>query len=266
MTEVFTTRSRGLVGGPRPTWFPAELVGAAVRDQDRAHLDPRRPRLARSPGGSARRRTPDRRRTATPPSGPTRSPPRPTATWSRSRSSWSTTARCRRTSWKGMELGDQLEVRGPIGGWFVWAPASRGTGRATGPARGRRLGGGPADGDGPAARRCRRAQAPFRLVYSVRDPDQVIYAEELAERAADDGLQVDLLYTRTAPDGSRPPRRPDHRRRPRDARRLGRPAEAPRLRVRADRLRRARHRPAPGARLHQPHDPRRTLRSLRRQP
>ena len=26
MTEVFTTRSRGLVGGPRPTWFPAELV------------------------------------------------------------------------------------------------------------------------------------------------------------------------------------------------------------------------------------------------
>ena len=60
MTEVFTTRSRGLVGGPRPTWFPAGSW-AAVRDLDGAHPHLRCPGLAGPPGGPARRRTPHRR-------------------------------------------------------------------------------------------------------------------------------------------------------------------------------------------------------------
>ena len=55
MTE---TRTRGLVGGPRPRWLPAQLVGAAVRDQHRPHPGLRRAGLARTPGRSARRRTP----------------------------------------------------------------------------------------------------------------------------------------------------------------------------------------------------------------
>ena len=166
---------------------------------------------------------------------------------------------------EGMELGDQLEVRGPIGGWFVWAPSPEA------PVEQPVLLVGGGSGVVPLMAMLRQrtvsaSAAPFRLVYSVRDPDQVIYARELAERAGDDGLQVDLLYTRTAPEGfARPAGRitaddlapPDGW--------VDQP-EAPRLRLRADRLRRARHRPAPGARLHQPHDPRRTLRSLRRQP
>ncbi len=53
------------------------------------------------------------------------------------------------------------------------------------------------------------SRAPFRLVYSVRDPDQVLYADELAERAAgDEGVVVDLIYTRASPEGAtRPPGR-----------------------------------------------------------
>ncbi|MET0838231.1 MAG: oxidoreductase, partial [Marmoricola sp.] len=47
------------------------------------------------------------------------------------------------------------------------------------------------------------SRAAFRLVYSVRDPDQVMYAEELDERAAENELLLDLLYTRTAPEGER---------------------------------------------------------------
>jgi ferredoxin-NADP reductase len=53
------------------------------------------------------------------------------------------------------------------------------------------------------------SRAPFRLVYSVRTPEDRIYAAELRRRAAEDGgLDVAYVYTREAPDGSpRPPGR-----------------------------------------------------------
>jgi ferredoxin-NADP reductase len=99
-----------------------------------------------------------------------------------------------------MELGDRIEVRGPIGGWFVWAPSPEA------PVEPPVLLVGGGSGVVPLMAMLRQrtlsaSAAPFRLVYSVRDPDQVLYARELAERAEDDGLQVDLLYTRTAPEG-----------------------------------------------------------------
>ena len=121
MTEVFTTRSRGLVGGPRPTWFPAELV--ALRSETRTartlildvpgwpghqagqHVDVRltaRGRLLR-PAGLLDLRPADGDLV-------------------------SLTVQLvddgEVSSYlvEGMELGDRLEVRGPIGGWFVWAP------------------------------------------------------------------------------------------------------------------------------------------------
>lgn len=56
----------------------------------------------------------------------------------------------------------------------------------------------------------RAAPAPLRLVYSVRAPDRVLYAEELALRAAVGGLRLDLAYTRDAPPGRRVGR-PDRR-------------------------------------------------------
>ncbi len=44
--------------------------------------------------------------------------------------------------------------------------------------------------------------AEFRLLYSVRTPDDVFYRRELAEAAASSPLEVDFVYTRRAPSGS----------------------------------------------------------------
>ncbi len=92
-------------------------------------------------------------------------------------------------------VGDELEVRGPIGGWFVWdvdTPALL-------------VGGG--SGVVPlmamlrAARRAGRSDL-LRLVVSVRTPADLYYADELP------GRECTLVYTRDAPPGSeRPPGR-----------------------------------------------------------
>jgi ferredoxin-NADP reductase len=92
--------------------------------------------------------------------------------------------------------GDFVEVRGPVGGWFVWKPedggpvllVSGGSGVVPLMAMIRSR-----DGASPT---------PFRLIYSVRSPEDRIYDHELWRRATeDDGLEVKFLYTRTVPDG-----------------------------------------------------------------
>jgi ferredoxin-NADP reductase len=91
--------------------------------------------------------------------------------------------------------GDSVEVRGPVGGWFVWRPED----------------GGPvllvAGGSGvvPLMAMIRSrdgiSPAPFRLIYSVRSPEDRIFDHELRRRAIEDGeLDVRFIYTRTAPD------------------------------------------------------------------
>jgi ferredoxin-NADP reductase len=56
------------------------------------------------------------------------------------------------------------------------------------------------------ARRQAGARTPFRLVYSVRTPAELFYAEEL--RRTEPGLDVTVIYTREVPDGwPRPPGR-----------------------------------------------------------
>ena len=95
-------------------------------------------------------------------------------------------------------VGQPLELRGPVGGWFVWD--------ADGTAPVLLVAGG--SGLVPLMAMIRaRAQAanrvPFRLIYSVRDPAAALYATELIERQrVGDGLGVTYLYTRTAPAGS----------------------------------------------------------------
>lgn len=93
--------------------------------------------------------------------------------------------------------GDPVEVRGPVGGWFIWrtdetAPVllvAGGSGVVPLMAMVR-------------ARRAAGSRAPFRLIYSVRGPTDVFYADELRRRARDDpGLDVAYLYTRQAPEG-----------------------------------------------------------------
>jgi ferredoxin-NADP reductase len=94
-------------------------------------------------------------------------------------------------------LGQQVELRGPIGGWFIWEPGESRPALLI------------AGGSGIVplmsmvrARQQAASAAPFRLVYSVRGAADIIYGAELAERAAG-GLSLSYVYTRTAPPGAR---------------------------------------------------------------
>jgi len=94
-----------------------------------------------------------------------------------------------------VEPGDDLEVRGPIGGWFVWdgeTPALL-------------VGGG--SGIVPLMAMLRLARATqrsalVRMVISVRSPGDLYYADELP------GPETAVVYTRQAPEATaRPPGR-----------------------------------------------------------
>ena len=97
-----------------------------------------------------------------------------------------------------LRRGDGLEIRGPIGGYFVWDVAV----------------GGPlllvAGGSGivPLMAMLRRharaepsvrATVPVRLLYSVRAPDDVIYRAELEQLTDPPGVELVLTFTREAP-------------------------------------------------------------------
>ena len=93
-----------------------------------------------------------------------------------------------------LRAGDDLELRGPIGGYFVWGPAD----------------GGPllllAGGSGIVPLRAilrhreRTGSAvPVRLLYSSRSLDDVIYQGELGRPAA--GVEVIHTLTRHQPPG-----------------------------------------------------------------
>lgn len=91
--------------------------------------------------------------------------------------------------------GDQVEVRGPIGGYFVWEKDL----------------GGPllliAGGSGVVPlmamirhRFVAKSKIPTRLLYSSRTPEDVIYAGELDRLgAAGDGFEVIHTFTRSQP-------------------------------------------------------------------
>jgi ferredoxin-NADP reductase len=96
-----------------------------------------------------------------------------------------------------MAIGDEIEVRGPIGGWFAWRPQT--------PDPVLLVGGG--SGVVPLMAMIRErdlagSRAPFRLVYSARSVDEALYRDELADRSStNDRLIVDQIYTRSAPVG-----------------------------------------------------------------
>ncbi|MFI9025374.1 ferredoxin reductase [Streptomyces sp. NPDC053560] len=95
-----------------------------------------------------------------------------------------------------MEIGDLVEIRGPVGGWFVWRPAD------TRPVL--LVGGGSGIAPLMAMIRTRRnlgSPTPFRLIYSVRTPEDRYYASELrTPQPGDGGLEVTHLYTRRTPE------------------------------------------------------------------
>ncbi|MFF0268503.1 ferredoxin reductase [Kribbella sp. NPDC004536] len=93
-----------------------------------------------------------------------------------------------------LKAGDPLEIRGPVGGWFVWKPEQDGPVQL--------IGGG--SGVVPLRSMLQAAagtSTPMRLLYSVRRPESVIYVQDLKELAASDDIDVRLVYTREAPAG-----------------------------------------------------------------
>jgi ferredoxin-NADP reductase len=86
--------------------------------------------------------------------------------------------------------GDPLEIRGPVGGWFVWRPGQPGPVQL--------IGGG--SGVVPLMAMI-RSGAPARLLYSVRRPEAVIYSAELDKLAARGDVDLTYAYTRSAPAG-----------------------------------------------------------------
>jgi ferredoxin-NADP reductase len=100
--------------------------------------------------------------------------------------------------------GDRLELRGPIGGWFVWRAEQ------TEPIQ--LIAGGSGIVPLMAMIRSRASAgsiASFRLLYSVREPQAVYYRDELQALSDEDhSLRVTYAYTRVAPkDWPRPPSR-----------------------------------------------------------
>ena len=103
-------------------------------------------------------------------------------------------------------IGDPLEVRGPIGGWFVWRPEQ------TEPIQ--LVAGGSGIVPLMAMIRTRAAAgstATFRLLYSVREPGEVLYLDELQALSAENSsVTITYAYTRSAPKNwPRPPGRID---------------------------------------------------------
>ncbi|MGO4299622.1 ferredoxin reductase [Leifsonia sp. RAF41] len=100
---------------------------------------------------------------------------------------------------RGLQNGDQLEVRGPVGGWFVWRDGDSTPVQLI------------AGGSGVVplmsmarAHSASRSMAPFRMLYSLRTPFAGYYADELTALTDDAAapLQLDYIYTRQAPAGS----------------------------------------------------------------
>jgi ferredoxin-NADP reductase len=96
-----------------------------------------------------------------------------------------------------LRTGDLLELRGPIGGWFIWEAKDEDPLLLV------------AGGSGIAPlmaivrhRRAAGSDAPVRLLYSSRSYEDVIFREELEDLAADDvTLEVSYTLTRSAPPG-----------------------------------------------------------------
>jgi ferredoxin-NADP reductase len=96
-----------------------------------------------------------------------------------------------------LTVGDKLELRGPIGGYFVWEVQM----------------GGPllliAGGSGVVPlmamirhRAASKSAIPTRLLYSSRSYEELIYRDELARLLEDGGqLQVSYTLTRAQPPG-----------------------------------------------------------------
>jgi ferredoxin-NADP reductase len=96
-----------------------------------------------------------------------------------------------------LRVGDRIELRGPIGGYFVWEPARGGPLQLV------------AGGSGlvplmAMVRSLLEAEGaiPARMLVSARTPEDVIYGEELSRLPSElPDLRIDYTLTRSQPDG-----------------------------------------------------------------
>lgn len=93
-----------------------------------------------------------------------------------------------------LRVGDQVELRGPLGGYFIWRP------ELTDPVQ--LIAGG--SGIVPLvsmlrAHRDAWSTAQFRLLYSVRSPEDVYFRSELDALGPD--VELTYNFTRLTPDG-----------------------------------------------------------------
>ena len=95
---------------------------------------------------------------------------------------------------RDLAVGDVLEMRGPVGGWFVWEPGAHESVLLV------------AGGSGivplMSMVRTRAAagdQTPFTLIYSVRTRVDALFADDLD---ATRDVLVNYIYTREAPPGA----------------------------------------------------------------
>ena len=83
--------------------------------------------------------------------------------------------------------GDQIEVRGPLGGYFVWQPSDRPLVLIAG-----------GSGIAPLRAMWRAGGGAIRLLYSARTADRIIFARELASH---DELDTTIHLTRDRAPG-----------------------------------------------------------------
>jgi ferredoxin-NADP reductase len=96
---------------------------------------------------------------------------------------------------RDVQPGDELEVKGPLGGFFVWHEAD--------PSPVQLIAGGSGIVPLLAMARARAASAstaPFRLLYSVRSPGDAIYRDEVESLDAA-GVALTWIFTRSGPPG-----------------------------------------------------------------
>ncbi|GAA2070400.1 FAD-binding oxidoreductase [Williamsia deligens] len=105
---------------------------------------------------------------------------------------------------RDLEIGEQVEVAGPVGMQFVWPPTDSDASRPV-----QLIAGG--SGIAPLMSMVRLREAahpatPMRLLYATRSPEHAFYRDEFALLDRTGRLSVDWFYSRSAPPGA--PREP----------------------------------------------------------
>ncbi|MCT2086125.1 FAD-binding oxidoreductase [Microbacterium enclense] len=105
-----------------------------------------------------------------------------------------------------LRVGDEIEVHGPLGAFFVWTPPTDDDPRPV-----QLIAGGSGVVPLYAMARAHAVAgdaSEFRLLYSVRTPDDVFFRDEIAALAESGAVDLDLVFTRSSPpEASVPPGR-----------------------------------------------------------